>query len=122
MGIRQAALTWLAAHGGAEGGWVGCSKLYEPEHSWTGRRAWWLQVPLEMIETRETVHLLCESPERGRRFRHLAVPTSVFREHLADFATIHESHVVLFLSAEPDNELQDERGPGRVSFASFERR
>jgi len=119
MTIRSEALRWLRAQG-VQGGHIVASKRYAPDESWTKEKAWWVQVPLSVVDAGETVHIVCEAQPGARTFRHLKVPGSFFQQHLDDFATIGEDRINLFLAAEPGIEFEDQRGPGRISFARFE--
>lgn len=122
MTLRARALEWLQARGGAAAdGHVVTSKRYRPDESWTAAKAWWIQVPLAAIEADKTIHMLCETQPGSGTFRHLVVPPGFFRENAESLAVIGERAVNLFLSAEKAEELQDQRGPGRLSFARFER-
>jgi len=119
MSIRSDALRWLAARG-IKGGHVVTSKRYRPDESWTKEKAWWVQVPASAVRDVETIHIVCEAEPGKRDFRYLKVPATFFLEHLDDFATIGEDKINLFLAAEEGLEFEDQRGPGRVSFAAFE--
>lgn len=120
MTLRADALRWLADRKVA-GGHVVTSKLYAPDESWTRETAWWIQVPAAAIKNGETIHILCEAVPGTKKYRHLAVPAEFFQQHLDDFAMIGEDKINLFLSADEGLEFEDQRGPGRVSFADFER-
>jgi hypothetical protein len=64
--------------------------------------------------------LPCEADAGAEHFHHLRVPAEFFQAHLDGFATIGDDKINLFLSAEPESELEDQRGPSHVSFARFE--
>ena len=70
----------------------------------------------------KTIHILCEAEPGAKRFRHLQVPANFFEQHLDEFATIGDDKINLFLSDDDGMEFEDQRGPGRVSFAQFEQR
>ena len=121
MTIRSEALRWLSTRGVASGHIV-TSKRYAPDESWTKETAWWVQVPLSVLDANETIHVGCEAESGAGMFRHLKVPSSFFQQHLKDFAIIARDKINLFLAAEPGIEFEDQRGPGHISFARFEQR
>jgi hypothetical protein len=98
------------------------SKRYAPDESWTKEKAWWIQVPLSAIAAGKTIHIVCEAEPGSNEFRHLQVPASFFDQHRDELATIGDDKINLFLSADDGIEFEDQRGSGRVSFASFEQR
>lgn len=119
MTIRSDALRWLAAPK-ISGGHVVTSRRYAPEKSWTKEKAWWIQVPAAAVREGEFIDIVCEAEPGTRQFRHLRVPAKFFADHLDDFATIGDDKINLFLSADAGLEFEDQRGPGRISFAQFE--
>ncbi len=121
MNTRTRALEWLASRGIKPKGHVVTSKRYAPDESWTKSRAWWIQIPAEPIREGKEVHILCEAASKSSTFRYLIVPAAVFQDHLEEFATIGDNKINLFLSADEGLEFADQRGPGRVSLAQFER-
>jgi hypothetical protein len=120
MTIRAKALRWLARRGRIANSHIVTSKLYAPEKSWTVARAWWIQIPKTAIRAGKTIEILCEASPGADLFRHLRVPAHFFQDQLDAFATIGDDKINLYLSAEPESELQDLRGPGSVPFAQFE--
>ncbi len=118
--IRSEALRWLSGRK-PRPGHVVASKRYLPGESWTAEKAWWIQVPDSAVEAGKLIHILCQAESGVSSFRHLEVPAAFFRRNRHKFATIGEAKINLFLSAEHGSEFRDERGPGRVSLASFER-
>jgi hypothetical protein len=122
MTIRPRALNWLASQRIEPDGQVVASKRYRPDESWTKSKAWWVQIPESAISSGKTIHILCEAEPGSKTFRYLKVPAEFFHEHSADFATIGDDKINLFLSADEGIEFEDQRGPGRVSFARFEQR
>ena len=120
MTIRREVKAWLAQRGIPVADVLYTSKLYAPSSSWTGAHAWWIQVPLERIETAEVVGMALEGEEGAAPFRYLEVPTAFLRENLSSFGMLGERSINLFLSAEPEDLLVDRRGLGRVNFSSFE--
>ena len=118
MTTRARAIEWLEKHG-VEGGHIVASKRYAPEESWTKEKAWWIQVPARAVRDEQVIHIACEFEPGADEFHHIEVPAAFFQEHLDDFATIGDDKINLFLAAEPGIEFQDQRGPGKVSFAPF---
>lgn len=121
MTIRSDALRWLAARG-VKGGHVITSKRYASDESWTKEKAWWAQVSAAAIRAGKVIHIVCEAEHGANTFRHLRVPAEFFQKHLDDFATIGDDKINLFLAADDGIEFEDQRGPGRISFAQFEQR
>ncbi len=122
MSVRGSALRWLAGAHGVRDADIFTSRLYPPEQSWTGRAAWWVQVPVHRLHAlgEGAVHLVCEARPGGRDFHYLRVPGAYLRDHLADLDAVDDGRTIsLFLSAEPDARFRDERGPGRLEFARF---
>lgn len=119
MTIRSQALKWLVAREVLDGHVV-TSKRYRPDESWTREKAWWIQIPLSAVRDCRLVHIVCEAdaPEQG--FHHLQVPTEFLESHLNDFALIGGNKINLFLAIDSGKIFQDQRGPGKVSFARFE--
>lgn len=123
MTIRSSALRWLAATHGVRDADIVTSRLYPPEQSWTGRAAWWVQIPVHRVQAlgAGAVHVVCERAAGGRDFHYLRIPGAYLRDHLADLDAPGDGRTLsLFLSAEPEARFHDERGPGRLDFASFE--
>lgn len=122
MSVRSAALRWLAATHGVRDADIFTSKLYLPEQSWTGRAAWWVQIPVHRIAAvgGGAVHLVCEARPGARDFHYLRVPAAYLREHLPALDVPGDGQAVsLFLAAELDSLFRDERGAGQVAFGQF---
>jgi hypothetical protein len=119
MTIRSEALRWLDSRH-VHVGHVVTSKRYAPDESWTKEKAWWIQVPAAAIREGQIIDIVCEAEPGTHRFRHLRVPAAFFQQHFDQFATIGDDKINLFLAAEEGREFEDQRGPGRISFASFE--
>src|SRR5579859_5839219 len=129
MSIRADALAYIdslaagphgkslgAGRGGVPSTTVFTSKLYSPAESWTGRRSWWHQVPLDRVQGGGVIVLVCEHGVPA--FDVLAVPAEWFRQH---HAGLHQRDGTydLFLSAEPDELFVDRRGKGGLSLSTF---
>lgn len=122
MSIRSTALRWLAAHHGVRDADIFTSKYYPAEHSWTGRDAWWVQIPVHRLAALgpRDVHLVCQAAPDGAGFHYLRVPADFLRANLPGLDAPGDGTVVsLFLSAEPDDRFRDARGAGRVDLAPF---
>jgi len=122
VSIRQDAKVWLAKRGSVLRGPLYTSKLYSPEHSWTGADAWWIQIPLARLETDEFIEVLCESAGKDGDYVHLTVPTAFLDDRRHALGYIGERAINLFLSAEPDRFLTDLCGTGRIDFSAFQNR
>ena len=123
MTIRARALRWLALQHRVRDGDIVTSRYYPAEQSWTGRDAWWLQIPVHRVQSlgaSGAVHLVCEATPGAQSFHYLRVPASFLREHLADLDAPGDGRMLsLFLSAEPATLFRDERGAGKVEFGQF---
>lgn len=127
MTIRSSALRWLAATHGVRDGDIFTSRHYPAAQSWTGRAAWWVQLPVHRLEAlgERPVHLVCQAapgaPAAGAgAFHYLRVPARVLRERLAGLDRPGDGTVVsLFLSAEPDGRFRDARGPAQLDLAAY---
>lgn len=124
MTVRATALRWLALHHRVRDGDIFASRFYPAAESWTGRDAWWINVPVHRVTARDergdrAFHLLCEVAPNANAFHYLRVPAAFLREHLDAFDRPGDGRVAsFFLSAEPDARFRDERGNG-VDFAPF---
>jgi hypothetical protein len=122
VSIRKDAIIWLKKNVGVVSErQIFASKLFTPGESWTNKSAWWIQIPEERITSKEFTHLylLCQTAPASQEFSVLRVPVSYFHQNLSRFAKIGKGRINLFLSAEPDNLFEDERGSGKIIFASF---
>ena len=131
MNIRAAALSHLRARLATEGDLrkrlgiqpdgltsrptssrVLASKVYPPEHSWTGRWSWWHQFSPDKLEGEGDLVLLCEA-RSGQDFHSLAVPRRWLREHQAELSfSDAQGKYNLFLSAVEDDLFAERRGQG----------
>ncbi|HKG92465.1 MAG TPA: hypothetical protein VKA84_11255 [Gemmatimonadaceae bacterium] len=124
MTIRARALRWLALAHRVRDGDIVTSRYYPAAESWTGRDAWWLQVPVHRVQALGggAVHLVCEAAPGSPDFHYLRVPAAFFRDHLPELDVPGDGRMVsLFLSAEPATRFRDERGAGNIDFAGFVR-
>lgn len=121
MSLRKDAISWYEKHVGKIRGHVFTSKFYTPDESWSGRNAWWLQIPVErfMSDRNSVIHLICQSAPNNDDYYCLSVPSMYFVENLSQLSVIGQGKVSLFLSAEPQNLFADERGSGRLKFDNF---
>jgi hypothetical protein len=119
LSIRQRAKRFLARLG-ERGGHLVTSKFYRPDESWTQSKAWWVQIPWPAVRAGKTIHVVLEAAPGSPALRYLRVPAQYFIEHESELATLAPDKINLFLAATPDEEFQDQRGSGRVSFARFE--
>jgi len=116
--IRKRALEWAKTRFGELSEPVYCSKHYEPNKSWTGAKAWWIRVPLEIIERNRHIYILLEKYRTSDNFFCLKIPTSYFKENESGLAKL-DNRINLFLSAEEGHLFQDQRGQGKVRFEQF---
>jgi len=122
VSIRKPALKWLAAKYGVSDGARCTSKFYCQEESWTKKSAWWIELASSHLtgNHEKDIHFICQKAPRGDVFYYLKIPVDFLlkNESKIDFLP-KKSKFSLFLSAEPENLFQDERGIGRVSFKQF---
>ena len=98
------------------------SKLHSPDQSRTGKRAWWLEIPIAKVHdpTNQEIHLLCQTEENDSDFHYLKVPVQYFRDQLPKLDLREGDTIIsLFLSAESRNLFTDVRGKGTVPFRQF---
>jgi hypothetical protein len=99
---------------------VSASKFFEPSESWTGKEAWWFDLPIEKIKrlSSEYYYLL---GEWGRdEFVILKVPNHFLLDKKSHFDTKYKQKIRLHLAAHVDEKwLVDERVKNGVPFARF---
>jgi hypothetical protein len=79
---------------------------------------WWLQVPLDVIDLYEYVHILCQVAPNDYDFHYLKVPTKFLKNHLEKFHTL-QGKLSLYFSTDPENLFVETRGLGRLNFRDF---
>ena len=124
MTIRRSALRWLATTHGVRDGDIFTSRYYPAAQSWTGRDAWWLQIPLHRLAALgpRPIHLVCQAGPEDAAFHYLRVPADFLHDNLAGLDLPGDGRMVsLFLSAEAESRFRDERGPAHLDLAPFER-
>lgn len=111
-----------ARFGSIPAGCIRVSRFYPAEKSWTRNPAWWFDLPLEKLKTKQCkrVFLACEH-EPGCDFHKLNVPVSYILENLNGLCVTPKKIVRLHLSARQEDWLVDLRGTAHVPFAQFER-
>ena len=99
---------------------IAVSRRFRKEESWTGKSAWWFDLPIKTIKENkgDDYHLLGERGKSG--FVILKVPNKFLIENLKAFETRYKGSIRLHITAEGPSLLMDERGPGHVNFSSFE--
>jgi len=119
MAIRNNALKWFKEYYGESSIPIYTSKLYLPEESWTKSEVWWLEVPLDVVNSTKNDHivLLCEISAEANEYYLLKVPLSFLQENM-DRLYKRENKLSLYLSAQEDDIFIDLRGEG-VDFISF---
>jgi hypothetical protein len=118
---RKRALAYLGkVIGDVSGKLVSASKLFEPEESWTQKKAWWFDLPISKIESNadNDYYLVCES--ENDKFVVLKVPNRFLLDNRYRFDTKSGSIIRLHLAAYPENWLVDERVKNGVNFTQFE--
>ena len=122
MSVRATALRWLATHHRVRDADIFTSRFYPAAESWTGRDAWWVQIPVARLVALGdgAVHVVCEAEPGGRGYHYLRIPAAFLRDHLDALDRPGDGRVVsLFLCADPAARFVDERGSGRLSLAEF---
>lgn len=102
---------------------LSASKLFKPEESWTGKAAWWFDLPIERIKKNKEkyYYLLGARNKHKTDFVILKVPNKRLIENLEGFETRYNNIIRLHLAAcKGTNRLVDERGEGKVPFSKFE--
>ena len=124
LSVRSSALRWLAATHRVRDGDIFTSRFYPAEQSWTGRDAWWVQLPVHRLEALGAgdVHLVCQAAPDRTEFHYLRVPAAVLRDNMEGLDLPGDGRMVsLFLSAEPATRFRDERGSAQLDLAPFVR-
>ena len=95
------------------------SKKYTAEQSWTGRAAWWFDIPTEAVENNieQTYYLLCEKD--NREFHILQIPNQFFIDNMEKLEVRYNDKIRLHLEAEKKNYFIDQRGQGKVDFSAY---
>lgn len=122
LSVRSSALRWLAATHRVRDGDIFTSRLYPAEQSWTGRAAWWVQLPVHRLEAlgAGAVHLVLQTSADRPAFHYLRLPAAVLRDNLAGLDLPGDGRMVsLFLSAEPGTRFRDERGAAQLDLSPF---
>jgi len=120
---RKKALAYLEKKLGYKtGDPVSASRFFPPEKSWTGREAWWFNLPIKKIRANgdKCYYLLGATNEKKVSFAILKVPNKFLLGKLKQLETRYNNMVILHLAAYRKNWLVDERGKGRVAFSRFE--
>ena len=122
LSVRSSALRWLAATHRVRDGDIFTSRLYPAEQSWTGRAAWWVQLPVHRLEAlgAGAVHLVLQAAPDRPAFHYLRLPAAVLRDNLTGLDLPGDGRMVsLFLSAEAATRFRDERGAARLDLSPF---
>lgn len=119
--IRAAAIHWLVSKFGDTGNTICTSKFYIPEKSWTGRSAWWVEIPRRAIETPKSdmIDLVCEVAPGVDDFYYLKVPVKFLKAELPKICVLNSGKLSLFLSAERNELFVEQRGKGKIGFGRF---
>jgi len=98
------------------------SRFYKAEESWTGKCAWWFDLPIQTIKRNKLSNYYLLGQSRKGGFTVLEVPNSFLLKNLKEFETRYQNRVRLHIAAEGKNQFVDERGKGNVDFSRFERK
>lgn len=120
MSIRIQARQWYEAKYGKAIDSTYSSKYYLPEESWPKKSVWWFQIPINVVEKKQSGHvnLLCQVSPNKNEFHFLKVPTKFFREHLEKFHFV-EDKISIYLSTGTERLFVEERGEGSLDFQTF---
>jgi len=101
---------------------VSASRFFPPENSWTGKEAWWFNLPIKKVKSNKKgyYYLLGAKTKKKSSFVILKVPIAFLISNLSKFETRYDDKIMLHLAAYRKNWLVDERGKGRVDFSPFE--
>jgi len=117
---RKKGVAYLQKRLGYTPSLIAVSKFYVPEESWTGKAAWWFDLPIKKVKSNKKGIYYLLGKKRKSSFVVLEVPTKFLRDNLKKFETRYKDIIRLHLAAEGKNRLVDERGKGRVDFSRFE--
>lgn len=118
--IRKRGITYLQKRFGYIPSLIAVSKFFRAEESWTGKPAWWFDLPIKKVrKKKEGVYYLL-GKARKSDYVILKVPNKFLRDHLKKFEIRYRRCIRLHIAAEGENRLVDERGKGRVDFSRFE--
>jgi hypothetical protein len=101
---------------------IAVSKFFPPKESWTGREAWWFDLPIEKIKRRpEEYYWLLGECDDEDKFVILEVPNQFLLKEMGmnHFDIRYRRRIRLHLAAYDENWLIDERSRDRVSFCRF---
>ena len=120
MSIRPLALKWLSSNHKGVIEDIYTSKYYQPEESWNKKHVWWIEVPINVIETksRNDINLICQKSLDENVFYYLQVPKKYFLDNL-QLLYIRDEKISIYLSAEKGNLFIEQRGSGKVDFKQF---
>lgn len=111
MNIRSKALNWFKKNHNSVNGPIYTSKLYRPDESWPRLAVWWLEVPLQKLDsTFAHIHFLCEN-SLDKDFHYLKIPVDYLKQNLQLFH-IRNNKMSLYLSAAPEQLFYEIRGKG----------
>jgi hypothetical protein len=121
MSIRSNALQWLKKNYKSCEGKIYTSKYYLPEESWPKTHVWWIQIPLNVLNSvnENNINLLCQTNQNSNQYYYLKVPVKFLVDHLDKFDIVQDKMIHLYLSADPHKLFIEERGTGKVEFEKF---
>ena len=98
---------------------VAVSKKYCAEESWTGKEAWWFDIPIDKVKVQpdELYYLLCEK-ENGE-FHILRVPNKFLIDNMDQFETRYDNKIRVHMDAEETARFLDQRGTGKVDLSPY---
>ena len=98
---------------------VAVSKKYSAEESWTGKEAWWFDIPIDKVKAQpdELYYLLCEK-ENGE-FHILRVPNKFLIDNMDQFETRYDNKIRVHMDAEETARFLDQRGTGKVDLSPY---
>ena len=100
------------------------SRYYPSSKSWTHSPVWWFEIPLRKLSSApsdSSVTLRCHSPQANSSDRVLRVPTAFLLQNQSELHIREDKQALsLFLSADENDRLTDQRGAGGIDFSGFE--
>ena len=119
MTIRRRVQAWAAARGINIRGDLRTSKYYPADQSRSKRDTWWVEVPVDKLDSVEHFEVFCEKAVETDDFHHLRIPATYFKENEAKFYTTN-GKISVWLSAAKDDLFRDTHPEGRhLDFGRF---
>jgi len=122
MNIRTKGLAWFSKHFGEMPNYLHVSRFYPATLSFTKQAAWAFEIPPREIHGWgfPDVFLVYQVADGDDDFGCIRVPAVALQaclHHL--YVRSDNNHISLFLSAEKEDRLREQRGKGAIEFGPF---